>query len=378
MIDMDMRPAPTRETAPRRPGHTGGEGTDDARWTAVVSRDPRADGTFYYSVKTTGVYCRPSCAARRPNRINVSFHPTTASAERAGFRPCRRCRPAEASLDRRHAQLVAGICRLIEAAEEPPTLESLARRAQLSPYHFHRIFKRVTGVTPRAYAAAHRAGRVRTELSKRSKSVTEAIYDAGFNSGGRFYESSDALLGMTPTSYKEGGAGTEILFAVGQCTLGTVLVAQSARGVCAILLGDAPEALVHDLEDRFPRATLVGADAGFEETVARVIAFVDDPKAGLDLPLDVRGTAFQQRVWQALRAIPAGCTASYNEIARRMGAPGSARAVAQACSSNPLAVAIPCHRVVRTDGSVSGYRWGVERKRALLEREQTTTAGNVR
>ena len=344
--------------------------TADPRWTAVVARDRRADGTFYYSVATTGVYCRPSCGSRLANPKNVRFHPTPADAERAGFRPCRRCRPNQPPLEQLHAATVAESCRAIEGAAEMPTLAALARRAGLSPHHFHRVFKSVTGVTPRAYAAAHRARRVRAELQKESKTVTEAIYDAGFNSGGRFYEASAAMLGMTPTDYRAGGADAEIHFAVGECSLGAILVARSVKGVCAIMLGDDPSALVRDVQDRFPRATFVGADAAFEAMVARVIGFVDAPSAGLDLPLDVRGTAFQQRVWQALRRIPAGSTATYSEIAARIGAPTSARAVAQACGANPLAVAIPCHRVVRTDGSLSGYRWGVERKRQLLTRER--------
>ena len=342
---------------------------DDARWAAVVARDRSADGTFFYSVRTTGVYCRPSCASRRANPKNVRFHRTTADAERAGFRPCRRCKPEQPPIAQLHAAKVSEICRVIEAAAGMPTLAALAKRAGLSPYHFHRVFKAVTGVTPKAYAAAHRTKRVRNELNKRSKTVTEAIYDAGFNSGGRFYETSDQVLGMTPTDYRAGGADTEIHFAVGECSLGSILVAQSAKGVCAILLGDNPDALVRDLQDRFPRATLVGGDTAFEQTVARVIAFVERPTLGLGLPLDVRGTAFQQRVWQALREIPAGSTMTYSEIAGRIGAPNGARAVAQACGANALAVAIPCHRVVRTDGSLSGYRWGVERKRDLLKRE---------
>jgi AraC family transcriptional regulator of adaptative response/methylated-DNA-[protein]-cysteine methyltransferase len=340
----------------------------DPRWAKVVARDRRADGTFYYSVGTTGVYCRPSCGSRRANPKNVRFHRTTADAERAGFRPCKRCRPDQPALEQRHVARIAEICRAIEAADEMPSLAALAKRAGLSPYHFHRVFKAVTGVTPKAYAAAHRNERVRSEL-KRSRTVTEAIYDAGFSSGGRFYETSHQLLGMTPTDYRAGGARTEIRFAVGECTLGSILVAQSAKGVCAILLGDDPEALVRDLQDRFPRATFVGGDAAFERTVARVIGFVEAPAVGLDLPLDVRGTAFQQRVWQALREIPVGTTASYTEIAARLGAKNGARAVAQACSANALAVAIPCHRVVGTDGSLSGYRWGIERKRTLLNRE---------
>lgn len=345
--------------------------TADPRWTAVATRDRRADGTFYYSVATTGVYCRPSCGSRLANPKNVRFHRTPAEAERAGFRPCRRCRPNQPPLAQLHAATIAASCRAIERAAEMPALAALARRAGLSPHHFHRVFKSVTGVTPRAYASAHRASRVRDALQKRSKTVTEAIYDAGFNSGGRFYEASAAMLGMTPTDYRAGGADAEIHFAVGDCSLGSILVARSVKGVCAIMLGDDPGALVRELQDRFPRAAFVGADAAFEAIVAQVIGFVDAPAAALDLPLDVRGTAFQQRVWQALRRIPAGSTATYSEIAARIGAPASARAVAQACGANPLAVAIPCHRVVRTDGSLSGYRWGVERKRRLLSRERS-------
>jgi AraC family transcriptional regulator of adaptative response/methylated-DNA-[protein]-cysteine methyltransferase len=361
-------PRPVR-TTPAAPGRNGDSIERDPRWAAVVARDPRADGTFYYSVRTTGVYCRPSCGSRRPNPANVRFHPTAADAEGAGFRPCRRCRPDGPSPARAHAEKIAGICRVIEASEEPLSLAQLAARAGFSPYHFHRVFKAVTGLTPRSYAAAHRTGRVRRELDDRAKSVTQAIYDAGFNSGGRFYETADGILGMTPTGYRDGGAETVMHFAVGECSLGSILVAQSARGVCAILLGDDAGALVRELQDRFPQATLVGGDSVFERTVAVVIGFVERPALGLDLPLDVRGTAFQRRVWDALRAIPPGTTATYAEIAARVGMPAGARAVARACASNPLAVAIPCHRVVRTDGALSGYRWGVERKRALLTTE---------
>ena len=248
-------------------------------------------------------------------------------------------------------------------------MRELASAAGLSPYHFHRVFKAVTGVTPRAYAAAHRARRVRDQLARPDTTVTEAIYDAGYNSGGTFYATSDRLLGMTPTDYRAGGANTEIHFAVGECSLGSILVAQSRKGVCAILIGDDPDALARDLQDRFRNARLIGGDEGFDELVAKVVGFVEAPRLGLDLPLDVRGTAFQQRVWQALRAIPAGSTVSYEEIARRIGSPKAVRAVASACAANAIAVAIPCHRVVRNDGALSGYRWGVERKRALLARE---------
>jgi AraC family transcriptional regulator of adaptative response/methylated-DNA-[protein]-cysteine methyltransferase len=239
----------------------------------------------------------------------------------------------------------------------------------MSPFHFHRVFKAVTGLTPRGYAAAHRGERVRRELEK-APSVTAAIYDSGYSSNGRFYDDSERVLGMTPSEYRAGGANAEIRFAVGECSLGSILVARSERGVCAILLGNDPDALARELQDRFPRASLIGADAAFEDLVARVVGLVEAPRIGLDLPLDVRGTAFQQRVWRVLREIPAGSTLSYREVARRIGAPRAVRAVAHACATNPLAVAIPCHRVVRSDGGLAGYRWGVERKRTLLQREK--------
>jgi len=341
---------------------------NDPRWAAVVDRDASSDGKFLYSVKTTGVYCRPSCAARLARPENVQFHATCADAERAGFRPCKRCMPNQPSRVAQHAAKVAEICRLIEDAETVPSLAVLASQAGLSTYHFHRIFKAITGLTPKAFAVAHRSKRVRDEL-ERSDSVTAAIFDAGYNSNGRFYEKSVEVLGMTPSDYRAGGADLSIRFAIGECSLGSIAVAASERGVCAILLGDDPDALVRDLQDRFPRANLIGGDRAFEQLVAKVVGFVEAPALGLDLPLDVRGTAFQQRVWQALRKIPAGTKASYAEIARQIGSPGAVRAVAQACAANPLAVAIPCHRVIRNDGALSGYRWGVERKRALLERE---------
>jgi AraC family transcriptional regulator of adaptative response/methylated-DNA-[protein]-cysteine methyltransferase len=354
---------PIRDSSPPLPNN------DDARWRAVERRDRAADGTFVYSVRTTGVYCRPSCASRRARRENVAFHATCADAEQAGFRPCKRCRPNERALAEHHAAAVAKACRLIEEAEEVPNLEMLARAAGLSRFHFHRVFKAVTGMTPKAYAAAHRGKRLREELAS-SGTVTEAIYGAGFNSSGRFYAASSGLLGMTPTEFRAGGDGNVIRFAVGECSLGAILVAATDKGVCAIDLGNDPDALVRDLQDRFPKARLLGGDATFEQLVAKVVGLVEAPGQGLDLPLDIRGTAFQQRVWNAIRAIPAGSTASYREIAERIGAPKAVRSVAQACASNALAVAIPCHRVVRTDGSASGYRWGVARKRALLAREQ--------
>lgn len=346
----------------------------DPRWAAVVKRDRAADGGFFYSVRTTGVYCRPSCGARTPKPENVAFHRTAADAQRAGFRPCKRCKPDVPAAAHAQAAKVAELCRFIERAEQPPTLAALAARAGLSAYHLHRVFKAVTGVTPRAYAAAHRARRLRDALG-RSDTVTAAIYDAGYNAQSRFYEESGRVLGMTPTAYRAGGADTDIRFAVGASSLGAILVARSDRGVCAILLGEDPDRLARDLQDRFPRERLIGGDAEFERWVAQVVGLVEAPGTGLGLPLDVRGTAFQQRVWQALRRIPAGKTATYAQIARRIGAPQSVRAVGQAVGANPLAIAIPCHRVVRTDGALAGYRWGVERKRALLEREARSKAG---
>ena len=308
--------------------------SDDERWRAVERRDRAADGVFYYSVLTTAVYCRPD----------------------------------EAALAERHAAAVAQACRSIEQADEMPSLDTLAAGAGMSRFHFHRVFKAQTGVTPKAYADAHRAARVRAELA-RSDTVTEAIYGAGFNSNGRFYATSTDLLGMTPSEFRAGGDGAAIRFAVGECSLGSILVAASGKGVCAIQFGDDPDALVRGLQDRFPKARLVGGDKAFEQLVARVVGLIEAPANGLDLPLDVRGTAFQRQVWQALRDIPAGTTASYAEIAKRIGRPKAVRAVAQACGSNDIAVAIPCHRVVRTDGELSGYRWGIARKRALLERD---------
>jgi AraC family transcriptional regulator of adaptative response/methylated-DNA-[protein]-cysteine methyltransferase len=343
---------------------------DDQRWAAVVRRDRAADGEFYYSVKTTGVYCRPSCAARLARRENVAFHISCEAAEKAGFRPCKRCQPNGPALAEQYTAHVARACRTIETAEEEPNLKMLAKAVGMSPFHFHRIFKKTVGLTPKAYAIAHRAERMRKTLPRRG-SVTEAIYEAGYNSNSRFYEKSSEMLGMRPTSFRSGGTGTTIRFAVGECSLGSVLVASSEKGVCAILLGDDPDELARDLQDRFPRSNLIGGDRDFERVVSQVIGLVERPHVGCDLPLDVQGTAFQRKVWQALRKIPAGKTTTYSEIAERVGSTKAVRAVGRACATNTLAIAIPCHRVVRTDGSLSGYRWGVERKRALLEREGT-------
>jgi AraC family transcriptional regulator of adaptative response/methylated-DNA-[protein]-cysteine methyltransferase len=342
--------------------------SDEERWEAVRQRDSGADGIFYYSVRSTGVYCRPSCAARPALRKNVAFHESCADAEKAGFRACLRCKPGQPPLAERHAEVVAQACRIIDSADGAPDLDTLAQACGMSRFHFHRIFKAHTGITPKAYADAGRARRVQQGLAD-APTVTDAIYAAGFNSSGRFYAASAQVLGMTPQAFRAGGSGASIRFAIAASSLGAILVAATDKGICAILMGDDPELLARDLQDRFPKAELRGAEADFEHTVAQVVAFVEAPQIGLDLPLDVRGTAFQQRVWQALREIPAGQTVSYAELAARVGLPKGARAIAGACAANPVAVAIPCHRVVRNDGSISGYRWGVERKHALLKRE---------
>jgi AraC family transcriptional regulator, regulatory protein of adaptative response / methylated-DNA-[protein]-cysteine methyltransferase len=347
--------------------------SDDPRWARIVARDKTADGHLWYSVLTTGIYCRPSCPSRTANPKNVALHDNLESARATGFRPCKRCNPEGLSLESENAALVAKACRLIEESEEEPSLEELAEAVGRSPSYFHRMFKSTTGLTPKNYAAADRAKKVREGLEVGS-SVTEAIYDAGFNSSGRFYEKSTGMLGMTPSQYRAGGLNEEIKFAVGQTSFGAILVASSTKGVASILLDDDPEKLVRNLQDRFPNARLVGADREYESLIARVVGFVENPHIGLDLPLDVRGTAFQRRVWQALQEIPVGQRVSYSVIAHRIGSPNSVRAVAGACAANNLAVAIPCHRVVRNDGALSGYAWGVERKRALLDREASQTA----
>ena len=357
-----FQPQPLQRSDPRH------RSPDDARWAAFVARDATFDGQFFIAVETTGIYCRPSCPAKRAKRENVRFYATAAAAERAGFRPCKRCKPNEPSFVQQHAEKVRQACRLIETAEAEPKLDDLAAAVGLSPYHFHRVFKSVLGVTPKAYAAAHRSKRVREELG-RSATVTAAIYGAGFNSNGRFYATSSETLGMTPNQFRAGAPNAEIKFAIGESSLGLVLIAASDKGVCAILFGDDPDGLARDLERQFPRARLVSDDPAFEQLTAKVIGFVEDPRRDLDLPLDIRGTAFQRRVWEALRRIPLGTTATYADIAKAIGAPKAVRAVGRACGSNPIALAIPCHRVVGSNGSLTGYRGGIERKRALLAKE---------
>lgn len=343
--------------------------SEDPRWLAVINCDASADGKFVYAVKTTGIYCAPSCPSRQPKAENIVYFDSAEDAEQAGFRPCKRCRQGLISLAQFHAQRVAQACRLLEASTDVLTLDQLAGTVGISAYHFHRLFKAHTGVTPKEYQQAQRARRVREKLTD-TATVTEAIHAAGYSSDGRFYEASAATLGMTPQAFRSGGRDVRVWFAIAESSLGAILIAESQRGICAILLGDDPTALIIELQNRFPQAELLGGDPDFEQRIASVIGFIEAPQLGLDLPLDIRGTAFQQRVWQALREIPVGSTASYADIARKIGAPKSVRAVAGACAANVLAVAIPCHRVVKTDGHISGYRWGVERKRSLLAREE--------
>ncbi len=342
--------------------------TDDERYEALVNRDRSLREAFVIGVLTTGIYCRPGCPARAPRRENVRFFETTEAARAAGLRACMRCRPDESASPA--AGVAAKACRSIEAAESAPTLEALAREAGLSPFHFHRLFKAETGVTPAAYAAQVKDRRAKAALADGAQ-VTAAVYEAGYGSSSRFYEAAGARFGMAPKAWRDRGRGEAITVATAPCSLGWVLVGATARGVCAVELGDDPEALAEDFARRFNNAQRVDHDRELSALVAQVSALIEAPKrSSAHLPLDVRGTAFQERVWRALRDIPAGETRTYSELAEAIGAPKAVRAVGAACGANPVAVATPCHRVIGADGKLTGYRWGVERKRALLEREK--------
>ena len=345
----------------------------DARWHDVMTRNPQADAQFVYAVRTTGIYCRASCPSRLPKRENVLFFANGQDARTAGYRPCLRCTPDEASPQQRQADMIAAACHFIAQAEEIPSLQQLADNAGISPFHFHRLFKRMTGLTPHAYAMALRHQRLQQQLSV-APTITHAIHDAGYQSSSRFYAQANQRLGMTPSQRRAGAPRTVIHFAIAQCSLGAILLAQSPLGICAILLGDDPAILLNQLQDQFPKADLRGDEQAFEQQMAAVISLIDQPQLGLALPLDIRGTAFQQRVWQALQDIPPGQTMSYAELAAKIGQPSAVRAVARACAANTLAVAIPCHRVIRQDGTLSGYRWGLARKQALLQRERDATS----
>ncbi|MHB9880793.1 bifunctional DNA-binding transcriptional regulator/O6-methylguanine-DNA methyltransferase Ada [Pacificimonas sp. ICDLI1SI03] len=354
------------QSTPRPADYAGA----DARWRAVCDREGAADGHFFFAVTTTGIYCRPSCGARQPKRDNIVFFDTAEAAAAAGFRPCKRCRPASPSLAQKYAKIVGRACRAIEADDIAPSLDALARDAQMSTSHFHRIFKQATGITPAQYATATRAARMAGEL-RAGTGVTESLYAAGYGAPSRFYERAEQRLGMRPSAYRSGAPGTLLRHGTAKSWLGSVLVAATERGICAILLGDDENSLIADLGARFPAARLVRAEPGsdFDLWLTKALALLEAPAGEHDLPLDIRGTAFQERVWRALCGIRAGTTATYSDIAELIGQPSAARAVATACAANPLAVAVPCHRVVRANGQLSGYRWGVERKRALLKRE---------
>lgn len=362
-----MKPVNRSTARPARKATS--KASDEVLWRAVIDRDASADGSFVLGVKTTGIYCRPSCPARKPLRKNVSFYATCAEAESAGLRACKRCKPNASGGVDNHADKVAAACRMIETADTPPRLAELAAASGLSPYHFHRVFKAATGLTPKAYASAHRDRRVRETL-KGDTSVTEAIYEAGYNSSGRFYDGAQRALGMKPRAFRAGGADMRIRYAIAPCSLGLVLAGVTDAGVCAIFLGDDEAALKQELMARFPKAEVTEANKSLGKVLADVVACITIPAKAAGLPLDIRGTAFQQRVWAALRDIPPGKTATYADIAKRIGAPKAVRAVGTACGANPVAVAVPCHRVVGSDGKLTGYRWGVERKRALLTRER--------
>jgi AraC family transcriptional regulator of adaptative response/methylated-DNA-[protein]-cysteine methyltransferase len=340
--------------------------TNPAFFEALTQRDRIADGVFIYAVKTTGIYCRPSCAARNPLAKNTAFYPTPEAAEKAGFRPCKKCHPGSPTRPDANAALIAAACRRIQTAETPLSLATLAAEAGISPFHFHRLFKSITGVTPKTFAAAARATRMKSALSN-APNVTQALYQAGYDSSARFYAAAEDHLGMAPATYRKGGAGEDISFTTAPCALGILLVARTPRGICAIALGDDPAALQTDLTQQFPRATITNAP---DKSLPQILAFIDGALPPNTLPLDLRGTTFQLRVWAALRAIPPGQTASYAQIAASLGIKDGARAVAGACAANKLAIAIPCHRAVRGDGALAGYRWGPARKQALLTRER--------
>ncbi|XTZ39681.1 bifunctional DNA-binding transcriptional regulator/O6-methylguanine-DNA methyltransferase Ada [Salmonella enterica] len=340
---------------------------DEQRWQSVLARQPQADGQFVFAVLTTGIFCRPSCTARHALRKNVRFYPDVASAIAAGFRPCKRCQPDKTHPHQQRMEKIAAACRLLEQ-EQPVTLAQLASSAAMSPYHFHRLFKSLTGMTPKGWQQAFRARRLRAALPE-TQTVTEALLAAGFPDSSSYYRQADASLGMTARQYRRGGESAEVCYTLSDCSLGRCLVAESQRGICAILLADSDEQLLKELQTLFPHARQAEGNAEFTARVTQVIRRLDDIEAPFSLPLDLRGTAFQLQVWQALRNIPTGETVSYQTLARQLGKPGAVRAVASACGANKLAIIVPCHRVVRSDGSLSGYRWGTARKALLLQRE---------
>jgi AraC family transcriptional regulator, regulatory protein of adaptative response / methylated-DNA-[protein]-cysteine methyltransferase len=340
-------------------------------WQAVLARDSRSNGTFVYAVRSTGIYCNPSCPSRRPQRDQVIFFPMPEAAEQAGFRPCRRCRPDETAKPESQVELVRSACRYIEQhLNSTPSLASLSAQVHLSPYHLQRVFKRIMGITPRQYAEACRLGRLKAQL-KDGEPVTRALYDVGYGSSSSLYERAPFQLGMTPTTYRRGGPGMQINYTIVDCTLGRLLVAATAKGICAVSLGDNDTVLETALFSEYPAAEITrdGDEVGLSQWVNALMSYLKGQQPHIDLPLDVRATAFQWRVWQELQAIPYGSTRSYSQIAQALGRPSATRAVARACATNPVSLVIPCHRVVREDGTLGGYRWGLERKQQLLAQE---------
>ena len=341
-------------------------------WQAVQTRDANFDGVLYYGVRSTGVYCRPSCASRQPKRENVTFFALPEAAQQAGFRSCLRCRPDAMRRQDPQAETVRRVCQLMVENTDASWLE-IGAQTNLSESHLQRIFKKLMGITPRQYAEALRTNRFKAEV-RNGKAVADAMYEAGYSSSSRLYEKAARQLGMTPGTYRKGGKGMKITFTTTDCALGRLLVAETDIGVCSITLGDDAEKLAQDLRTEYSQAELTRDTAALQSHVQTILQHLNGQQPHLELPLDVRATAFQQRVWEELRRIPYGATASYSEIARRLGQPSATRAVARACATNPVALVTPCHRVVRENGDLSGYRWGIERKRQLLAQEQRTAA----
>lgn len=344
--------------------------TDDERWQAVVARDRSTDGQFVLAVHTTGIFCRPGCPARTPKRENVTFFDTTADALRAGYRPCKRCKPTGESITEHQRQVVEAARRLIESSDSRLTLEHIAMSVGMSPWHLQRLFKAQTGLSPAQYQRSHRSNVLRETITA-APTVTHALHDAGYGSSSQFYATASEELGMTPSSYRAGGPGQRIRYGIVRTWLGSLLVAATDRGICSLQMGDSEDGMRERLREMFPKADFVDDDPAFTETLEAVVRLAEHPSDTPDLPLDARGTAFQHRVWNALRQIPGGSTRTYTEVAERIGAPAAVRAVARACADNPVPLLVPCHRVIGKNGTLTGYRYGLARKQALLEREAT-------